>query len=432
MHFVNLRRRRWGKNVVMPIVVFLLSAAAGLHAAEPLVLHAPSAPIPRSYFGLHIHRATTGTVWPEADFGSWRLWDTTTQWSALEPQKGKWDFSLLDKLVALGEQHHKNIMLTLGQTPTWSSSRPAEKSGNGMGAAAPPINLADWREYVRTVGTRYKGRIHAYEIWNEPNLSDFYIGSVEQMVELTNVASAELKKVDPTIIVVTPSVTGDYGVGWLTKFLQAGGARNADAIGYHFYVSPKDPEASLDIIFRVQDAMRANGAASKPLWDTEFGYAVANKTPQQRPEWARHSIYARILSEDEASALIERTLILNWAAGIQRVFWYAFDNGYMGMTEPDGKTPKKNAHAYAVVQSWLEGARMGVCADHAGALWECTLALKNGTPTFVAWSPRGTTRWQIPPQFHPEAVIDMQGVRRPFHAKSLEVGISPVLVEGHY
>ena len=45
--------------------------------------------IPHSYFGLHIHRAASGTVWPEADFGSWRLWDTHTQWSDLEPQKGQ-------------------------------------------------------------------------------------------------------------------------------------------------------------------------------------------------------------------------------------------------------------------------------------------------------------------------------------------------------
>lgn len=424
-------KNKYIRIIASALLLVTLGAAAAFYGSEPLVLHAPTGAIPHSYFGLHIHRAASGTVWPEADFGSWRLWDTRTHWSALEPQKGKWDFSLLDKFVALGEQHHKEIMLTLGQSPAWASSRPTEKAVYAMGAAAPPANLEDWRGYVRVVGTRYKGRIHAYEIWNEPNLSNFYTGTIEQLVQLTDAAAAELKKVDPTIRVVTPSVTGEYGVGWLAKFLEAGGAKNVDVIGYHFYVSPKDPEASLDVIARVQEVMRANGAGNKPLWDTEFGYAVANKTPQERPEWARHSIYSRILSEDEASAILARTLILNWAAGVQRVFWYAFDNGYMGMTEPDGKTTKKPAHAYAVVESWLEGARMGVCAGHGGSLWDCNLTLKNGKSAMVAWSPRGNTEWHIPPQFHARSVSDVQGDRHPFHGKTMEVGPSPVLLEAN-
>jgi hypothetical protein len=419
----------WKIAAALWLMVFATSATYSL--PEALVLHAPTAPIPHTYFGLHIHRAASGTVWPEADFGSWRLWDTRTQWSALEPQKGKWDFTMLDNLVALGEQHHKQIMLTLGQTPAWASSSPTQKASLGMGAAAPPVNLDDWREYVRTVATRYNGRIHVYEVWNEPNLPDFYTGSVEQLVQLTNIAAAELKKVNPGTLVVTPSVTSEYGTSWLTKFLAAGGARNADVVGYHFYVSPKDPEAIVDVIARVQEAMRVTGAGNKPLWDTEFGYAVANKTPQERPEWAKHSIYARVLSEDDASAILARTLILNWAAGAQRVFWYAFDNGYMGMTEPDGKTAKQNAHAYAVVQDWLEGARIGVCADHSGALWDCTLTLKNGKSAMLAWSPRGSIQWQIPLQFHAQSVGDVQGFRHPFHGKKMEVGPSPVLVEAN-
>jgi len=412
----------------MVLALVGLSTSATLYAQEQ-VLHAPGGPIPHSYFGLHIHRAASGTVWPETDFGSWRLWDTRTQWSALEPQKGKWDFTLLDNLVALGEQHHKEITLTLGQSPVWASSRPTEKSPYGLGASAPPAKIDDWREYVRTVGTRYKGRIRAYEIWNEPNLPDFYDGSVEQMVQLTDIAAAELKKIDPGILVVTPSCTGGSGVGWLAKFLQAGGGRNSDVVGFHFYVSPADPEASLNVIARVQETMRANGAGSKPLWNTEFGYSVANKTPQERPDWAKQGMYARILSEDEASAIIARTFILNWAAGVQRVFWYAFDNGYMGMTEPDGKAVKKNAHAYVVVQGWLEGAHMGACVDHGGALWGCNITLKSGKYAVITWSPRGSTQWQIPPGFHPHSVVDVQGVRRPFHAKAIEVGASPILLE---
>ena len=34
----------------------------------------------------------------------------------------------------------------------------------------PPDNPNDWTDYLTALATRYKGRIQAYEIWNEPNL----------------------------------------------------------------------------------------------------------------------------------------------------------------------------------------------------------------------------------------------------------------------
>ena len=56
---------------------------------------------------------------------------------------------------------------------------------------------------------RYRGRVHAYEIWNEPNHPDFFSGRPETMLELARQAYQILKQVDGSVIVVSPSATGD-------------------------------------------------------------------------------------------------------------------------------------------------------------------------------------------------------------------------------
>src|SRR6266478_5632939 len=78
--------------------IFLVFAAFLSLASAPLSLHPPSAPIPPEYFGMHFHRLDSVTSWPkDIDVHSWRLLGTYIMWPNIEPEKGKWNFALLDK-----------------------------------------------------------------------------------------------------------------------------------------------------------------------------------------------------------------------------------------------------------------------------------------------------------------------------------------------
>ena len=143
----------------------------------------PAQSIPRTFFGLHIHRVTDKTPWPALAVPTWRLWGAQVKWPDLEPSRGRWQFDTLDKYVALAEQHNTEILLPLAVTPQWASARPEVKSGwQKPGLTAEPRETDDWQDYVRQVATRYKGRIFAYEIWNEPNLQQYWIGNTDQLV----------------------------------------------------------------------------------------------------------------------------------------------------------------------------------------------------------------------------------------------------------
>jgi hypothetical protein len=185
---------------------------------------------------MHIHNAATTTPWPPIPIGSWRLWDSRVAWPQLEPNKGQWNLALLDQYLSLAEEHKTEVLLPLGLSPQWASARPMEHSVYQPGNAAEPANVADWQNYVDTVATHCKGRVHAYEIWNEPNEKGFWTGTTSQMVILTQAASNIIHRIDPSAIVISPSATTSTGPTWLSEFFNYGGGKYVDVIGYHFYV----------------------------------------------------------------------------------------------------------------------------------------------------------------------------------------------------
>ena len=387
--------------------------------------------VPRTLFGMHMHRADTTTPWPGVKFGSWRLWDAYVAWPSLEPAKGKWDFRKLDRYLAMAKLTGVEILLPLGLSPTWASARPAEKSGYGPGNAAEPRDTADWRNYVRVVAERYKGRVRHYEIWNEPNDKAFYTGGVAGMVELTRIASEELKRVDPEIRIVSPAVTGGgKEVKWLDDFLGLGGGAHVDVIGYHFYVPHTKPEAMLEIINDVRRVMARHGVDKKPLWNTETGWLTANEGggtddgPFQGWGWKK-------LDRVSTGAYIARAHILSWAAGVERFYWYSWDGGPMGFLEPNSKAVKQHAViAYARTLEWLVGSVVSGCRKFAG-VWRCTLTDSKGQSAWIVWTEDETRiSWPLPQGAQLREIEHLDGNTEAAMEGQKTVGVSqrPVLL----
>lgn len=406
----------------------------GLHA-ETVILKPSGEPIPVEYFGFHMHRAATTTPWPQVPFGTWRLWDAYAAWTNLEPEMGKWDFSLLDKYVALAETNNVKLLLPLGLSPPWASARPWEKSSYGPGRAAEPRNIADWRNYVLTVATRYKGRIHAYDLWNEVNEAGFYSGTVDQMVNLAREAYIVLKRVDPENILVSPSLVGKGGgFAWLDEFLAKGGGQYVDVIGYHFYVPSSPPEAMLPLIDNVRNVMMKHSVNRKPLWNTESGWVIANVGGEI--DKARNAQNWPILSIDQASAYISRSLILGWAAGLKRYYWYAWDSSTMGLWEEKTKTPKPAVTGYLQTIKWLRGAVMDSCNSNESGIWVCGLTRSGGRRAWLVWNPERVASWRLPPSWKAVELETLGGDVKNLHVSaasgSVQIGPAPVLVKADF
>jgi hypothetical protein len=423
------------RNIAVGVLLSLCLASTGAIAetwrrATPVRFAPPGGPIPATFFGMHIHYFATTTPWPPVPFGSLRLWDAYVTWPRLEAKPGVWDFTALDKYLDAAQHQDIDVILPLGLSPAWESSRPDEKSAYAPGNAANPANLDAWRNYVRIVATRYKGRISAYEIWNEPNLKQFYSGSIGEMLQLAAAAYHIIKEVDPQAEVCSPSFTNQDGVIWLDKYLAQGGGKYADVIGFHFYANPDPPEKTLPLIQQVRSLLKKHNQAGKPLWNTETGWAINNRltTVQPAPDLARFN--SVVLSEEQASAYVARTYILNWAENVQRVYWYSWDNKTMGLTEADGRTLKNPARAYAEIRQWLLGATMKSCGYSADDIWTCEITRPNGSGAWIVWSANSPVQFQFPTDWNAHSIRDLGGRQRSVAAgDAVRLTGTPVLIE---
>jgi hypothetical protein len=417
--------------------------AARHRATEPFPAPTPSlrsiaAPVQKTLFGLHIHflHRQPPTPWPTAPFGAWRLHDVTgAKWFQLESASGVPDFRLLDRYVELGASHGVELLLTLGQTPGWAASNGSASVGADKGDfRAQPPRLSAWHDYVQAVATRYKGKIPAYEIWNEPNLKMFYDGTPEQLVELTREASQVLKTVDPAVVVVSPSFTAIYGLPALEKFLKAGGGKYVDVIAYHFYgrAYGGSPEENIPPIVKgIRDLQAKYGLSDKPIWNTETGYCIENPAKPTDPDKLNSFHCSQLLPVDRAAAYLARSYILSAWLGVDRLYWYGWDNDVMGLTELDHKTVKAPGIAYGVVYGWLVGATVQDCAPDESGVWSCGLTRGGGTAGHLVWSVGGPAKFALPPEWKARKVSALDGHSTPIGAAAGQLAVTeqPQLVE---
>ncbi|HEX8799381.1 MAG TPA: glycosyl hydrolase [Terriglobales bacterium] len=411
---------KWIQLLAMASLLFRVAAqtamASGLQA-PPIQIDGPVIPVPQSYFGMHIHRPLTTTPWPDLPFKTWRLWDTGTTWADLEPRKGEWHFDTLDGMVKLAAAHQVEVLLTFGRTPGWASSDPQASFGKVERAA--PRAMEDWRDFVRAVATRYKGRIRAYEVWNEPNLKEFYSGDVPTLVEMTREAADIVHSVDPSALVTSPSPTTINGVPWLEAFLQAGGARYVDVIAYHLYVTPDKPEQIVPLARAIKAAM-AKYNAKLPLWNTEIG-------------WSKPKIFA---DDYEASAYVARSLLLAWASGVERFYWYAWDNTNwvtLKVSTPNDFRANTNALAYKTMENWITGKRVKNCSQSPDGTWVCRL-MDSAGDSYIFWNPDRTAPFQLPIGLLGKGswfITDLDGRSSKISDGSVPANLQPRLISPH-
>jgi hypothetical protein len=405
-------------NLLASTVIALSVAALGSASLQsPAFLNPPGVPVPPSYFSMNILFHPLNQVpWPTVPIGGWRT--AHVFWADIEPQPNHWYFDLLDKYVSWSQAHQTPILMQLAYTPRWASSTPDAptdvEATNPPGLSGAPRNMQDWRTFVRTVATRYKGKINNWEIWNEPNRPQGWTGSVDTLVEMTREAYLILKEVDPTCTVISPAATETRGVAYLDAFLEKGGGQYVDVIGYHFYVGREDPEAMVTLINAVKRVMAKHGIGSKPLWSTEAGWLGSD-----------------LLPPDTQAAFLARSYILGWAFGVSRLYWFAWEihhGSRIALVGQDNGTLTPAGMAFATIQTWMTGARLTRCADNGNGVWTCDLERDKGS-SHVLWSTKGNTQVQVPAEWTAQQTYSLSGGKAMIQGRSVEVGEEPVLIQ---
>lgn len=197
-------------------------------------------------------------------------------WDGLEPQRGQFAWQDSDRLVAAAEEADLRVLGLIHTTPEWL--RP-EGTPHVFGPVTDE-QVARWAFFCRELASHYRGRVAAWELWNEPNLIAFWSPSPNpaDYGRLVTSAWPVIQEADPDAIVVTggpggPSQPGELDpLTFLRGALDAGIAGNFHAIGLHPYTNlTGSMDGALSQARDVAEELESRGLTGVPLWGTETG-----------------------------------------------------------------------------------------------------------------------------------------------------------------
>jgi hypothetical protein len=235
------------------------------------------------------------------------------RWADVEGSQGKFGWGAIDEMVNHANGQGVNLLFSVVTAPRWSRA--------GLhGVEGPPNNFADFGTFLGKLAARYKGRVKAYEIWNEQNLKREWEGrtiNAGDYVELLKVSYQAIKAADPNAIVVsgalTPTGVNDLNIGiddvvFLTQMYQYQGGvfkQYADAVGSHASGYNNAPDDWVDrntvntpgfkghgsfYLRRIDQLHQVmlNHGDNRQMWITEFHWASAQPPVPAGYEWTTH------------------------------------------------------------------------------------------------------------------------------------------------
>ena len=235
----------------------------------------------------------TGAQWVRFDIAWYQVQPTG-------PNDWKWD--AVDTAVDSANDHGLNMLFTVGYTPAWA------RASSARNQHFPPTraHLPDFATFVGALAERYASQgVRTYEIWNEPNLPQFWKPTPKPgaYTRLLKVAHGVISDVDPSLMVVSgglgptedldeTTATGSrYGErAFLERMYRAGAKPYFDAFGHHPYANPSPLDSNLAFCHTaaLHDVMVEHSDGTTPIWATEAGAYTGDPNAVPEPDQAEN------------------------------------------------------------------------------------------------------------------------------------------------
>ncbi len=203
------------------------------------------------------------------------------------PDSYFWDN--VDREVNAASARNMGVLGVLEKTPWWAGSPPL----NGQ-----PRSPQEYANFAGQVAERYKGKISAYEIWNEPNGRQFLNPvSPAGYTELLKAAYPAIKEADPSATVIGAVVGAVLNAGpflmnpvdFVAGMYAAGAHGYFDALSFHpysytleFSKGTGQAGSPLRQLMKIRDLMVANGDKRLKVWATEYGQPTSEGGEQKQ------------------------------------------------------------------------------------------------------------------------------------------------------
>lgn len=339
------------------------------------------------------------------------------RWDEIEPEPDQIDFRALDQVVERAERLGVGLDVVLIGIPIWARADPDAPGGRVPANLDAPVFRPDgtinrknyWAAFVFQLARRYAGRVDAWEVWNEPNLIEFWSGSPAEYHRLLVCARQAIRAADPHARVLFGGIyytSGDQ-IPFLEQVLadERPDEPSFDVLGLHIYHRVAEIERGI----RAAKRILGRFGLDRPIWlnetNTPANYDYRSPTANPRG----------LASLDEQASFVIQAHAIALAAGAEHVSWYrAHEVGEWltwGLLRAD-LSPRPALDAYRVVTRYF--------AD-AAPLWTVAapdhtlVALRRpGERVTVAWATGARAVLATIPDVAPDArLLDRYGNERP-------------------
>ncbi|GAA1000555.1 hypothetical protein GCM10009555_103740 [Acrocarpospora macrocephala] len=193
------------------------------------------------------HLSRLGATWARVQTG----------WSRSETEPGRYDFAWLDEIVdSLAAAGVETMFSVTFGNELYMPGVPHE-SAVGYVPLYYDGAVPAWTAFVRALAERYRGRVTHWEVWNEPNIPQFWQPrevSGRDYAELVRVTAQAVRAEIPDATIIG-GATSLVDPAFLVAALRGGLARSIDAFSFHPYQMV--PEHNLrnthDLLRRILD-----------------------------------------------------------------------------------------------------------------------------------------------------------------------------------
>lgn len=305
------------------------------------------------------HRYVTGFKWRRTFEAPWHV---------LEPSRGHYDWTVMDRLVQDAQNTGQKIIWVYFTTPEWATSD---------WRSFMPADPQDLVRFLQIFWNRYaaSGVIGAVEVWNEPNLPNWSLIDPDQYMVLTQTIHGVTRQAAPGVKIIGVSLSSGWSESWLRGVFSRGILNWLDVVTFHRYKELADSkptsasEYTLVGSIKALRTLMAEYGTVRPLWITEAGGGTVDRvngvpptTDEVNAMYEAKGLYPgqpwrlkdgtwRELSEQRMAAMVLKGNVQSLAHGVQHVNWFAHPtldgyHGYGWFVNADLSQPKLQVLAH--------------------------------------------------------------------------------------
>lgn len=275
-------------------------------------------------------------------------------WASIQPSdQAHFEWADTDRAIDAARRHGLKVLGVVTYTPPWARSRGCRTF------SCPPARAADFAAFAAAVVAHYGNRVATVQVWNEPNLSMFWVrpdpGRYADLLRATVVAIRHEHWRGMLLFAglatrLHSSAVSFSAPDFLTAVCRLGACRGVQGVGYHPYTYPELPShrsdppnawqrltTSTPTAPSMWSALHEAGLEHAELWITEYGAPSATPGEHFQPPLVDEAEQGRIIADAvhlaaRARGVIGGLFIYTWRDLPTRVS----KEGHFGLRRADG------------------------------------------------------------------------------------------------